>query len=386
MKHILILLISLTLYAESMKISLHELANHLSESNHINIIIDPKIQIDSNFYFYTLLSPKISLNAFRIIVNENGFDFLKLGGIYYLTKKKIIDKISHFEYIKYNNIPYEKLEQLAKFFSVEMVNVGGSQIVVKYQDKNNFKSFNRFVKTLSRVKHVYLEGEIISVNEQQLEDIGIDFTSIASSINSIGSFDIALFTNVNNNKSVQELINSRGINELGDVSFFINLLKESGAARVVTRPNMMIMDNGTSVFKSGQEIRIVTSSTDSVRNSGEYSSKQFEMLDVGLTLDCSAKILNDHALLDFKFVISELIEYKPLLDILIVGGHTFTSTFDIKDGEQIMLAGLTTSNDVTYNASVPYLPAVPLVGNLFNHDVDKVENISYIIYFKAIIK
>ncbi|PCI27258.1 MAG: hypothetical protein COB67_08880 [SAR324 cluster bacterium] len=384
MKHILILLISLTLYAESIKISLHQLANHVSESNHINIILDPKIDIESNFYFFSVLSPRISLNAFRIIISENGYLLSKLGNIYYLNKRP--EKKFKFEYIKYNNIPYEKLEKLASFFNTELVNVGGSQIIVKYLDVDMFHNFKRYVSTLSEVKHVYLEGEIISVNEQQLEDIGIDFTSIASSINSIGSFDIGLFTNVNNNVAVQELISSRGINELGDVSFFINLLKESGAAHVVTRPNMMIMDNGTSVFKAGQEIRIVSSSTDSVRNSGEYSSKQYEMLDVGLTLDCSAKILNGHALLDFKFVISELIEYKPLLDVLVIGGHTFTSTFDIKDGEQIMLAGLTTSNDVTYNASVPYLSAVPLVGNLFNHDIDKVENISYIIYFKATIK
>jgi len=384
MRIFLILLIALTLYSESIKISLHQLANHVSESNHINIILDPKIDIESNFYFFSVLSPKISLNAFRIIISENGYLLSKIGNIYYLNKRP--DKKYKFEYIKYNNVPYSKLEKLSSFFNLELIDVGSSQIIVKYLDVDMFHNFKRYVSTLSKVKHVYLEGEIISVNEQQLEDIGIDFTSIASSINSIGTFDIGLFTNVNNNEPVQQLISSRGISGLGDVSFFINLLKESGAAHVVTRPNMMIMDNGNSIFKAGRSIRIVSSSTDSIRNSGEYSSTQYEMLDIGLTLDCSAKILNNHAILEFKFVISELIEYKPLLDVLVIGGHTFTSTFDIKNGEQIMLAGLTTSEEVTYNSTVPYLSDVPYLGKIFNHDIDKLENISYIIYFKAVIK
>lgn len=383
MKYLFLLLLTASLYADSFKISIHELANHVSESNHINIILDPKIDFERNFYFYTELKPAISLDAFKIILENNGFTLKVFRKIYYLTK---IETNTNFDYIRFKNIPYDELKKLAVFFELELIKVSDSKVIVKYTNQDNYYNFKRFVDSVSVVKHVYLEGEIISVNETNLKDMGIDFASIASAISSTGSFDLGLFSNINNNQPVQELITARGLSNLGDISLFISLLKETGQANVVTRPNMVIMNNEKAVFKSGQKIRIVSSATDSVRQTGEYSSKQYQMLDVGLTLSCSADILDNHAVLDFIFEVSELQEYNPVLDTLITSTKSYISKFDIKNNEQIMLAGLTTSSESVYNSKVPLLGDIPLLGTLFNHDTTKREEISYLIYFKAVIK
>ncbi|MBE0515161.1 hypothetical protein [Sulfurimonas sp.] len=364
--------------------NIHELAQLVSDTNKINIILDPKVDISRNFYFYSSLTSKISLESFLIICESNGFELSNFNSIYYLTLKTA--EPQKYDFLTFKNIPFDDLLKLAAFFEVSLVKVGVNKVIVKYLKKESFINFKRFVDSVSAVKQIFLEGEIISVNETNLKDIGIDFASIASSIKTMGFFDTGLFTNINNNKEVQALISSRGLaGGLGDISLFINLLKETGQARVVTRPNMTVMNGEKSIFLSGQKIRIVASSTDSLRPTGEYSSKKFETLNVGLTLSCAADIYDGHAILDFNFEVSDLQEYNPSLGSLVTTTKSYISKFDIKNGEQMMLAGLTTSSTNQYNASIPILGDIPLLGSLFDHTVDKKEDISYLIYFKAVI-
>lgn len=385
--YILIILIFSSLYSNAGLITLQELSLIVSQSNKINILIDPKIDIKRNFYFYDDFNKNLTKQSFQFIIENNGLILKYLGDVYYITEDK---NDTQYDHIKYRNITTDDVKKISEFYKLDITFLGDSEIIVKYKDENKFLSFKKYLSKISSPKHVYLEGEIIAVNETKLNDIGIDFASISSKVFQVGSFDLGLITNVNNNDFIQQIIATRSTIsnplQLGDISSFISFLKDTGTSTVVTRPNMLIMDGKESVFKAGKQIRIVDSSTESIRDSGEYSSKQYQMLDVGLTLKCKAQIVEDKASLQFQFVVSDLAEYKPSLDELIIDNKTYTSTFNIVDGEEIVLAGLTSEMDIKSKSGLPFFSDIPLLGRLFEHESNTKQKISYIIYFKGTIK
>jgi len=385
MKRVLFLcFLALNLYSEVYKYSIHDLAFRVSETNHINIIVDPAIDIEKNFFFYSPLDAKLSFSSFQLLVQNSQYRIDIIDNIYYVTAKE--NEPFMFSYVTVKRLTQEQLERVSKYFEVDALFAGSHKIVVKYKDVNKYREFKSYVELIDNPRHVYLEGEIIAVSESKLKDIGIDFTSVANQVVDTGHFDLGVFSNANFNDSVKQLVSAYSINNLGDISLFVNLLKQTGSAHVVTRPNMLIMSGETSTFKSGKQLRIISSSTDSVRAAGEYSSKQFEMLDIGLTLSCKAEVIDDHAVLNFKFAVKELDTYAPELEQLIIANKSYESRFDIKDGDTLALAGLTSDLDTEDVYAVPLLSSIPFVGGLFRHTTENHDTVSYIIYFKAVIK
>ena len=369
---------------EVFKYTLQELAFTVSETNNINIIIDDKVDNEKIFYFNDSLDKDLSFDSFLFMLKDINYEISFNGKFYYITK----NNSDSFKYYYFKNplITSDKLLLLSKEFNIDLSLSDTHQIVAKYINYDDLKNFQKYLDNYLPPKHILLEGEILAVNETKLNELGIDFASIASTIKTTGSFDIGLFSNINYNDSIKKIISSNGISSLGDISVFISLLNATGYSKVVTRPNMLIRSGDKSTFQSGQQIRIVTGSTDSIRNTGEYSSKQYEMLGLGLILECNADIYNDDISLDFKFSVKDINTYQPELDTLIIDNKSFDTKVSIKNGDSVVLAGLTTSVKQTKNYSIPFISNIPYLGSIFQHDYDSVETVSYLIYFKASIQ
>jgi len=370
---------------EVFKYTLHDLAFLASEKNNINIILDEKIDNQKIFYFNDNLDNSLSFKTFVHLLKDINYNISYNGEFYYIEKDD--SQLYKFSYRNNPNFSVKHLSLLSAQFDVDLSLSDSTQLVIKYKDPASYINFKNYLSTYKPPKHVYLQGEILAVNETKLKEIGIDFTSIASTIKNTGSFDLGVLANVNANDAVKSIISSHGFNTLGDISLFISLLDATGFSKVVTRPNMIIRSGEKSVFKSGQQYRIITGSTESIRNTGEYSSRQYEMLDLGLKLECSATIYNEKNIdLDFKFSIKDVNTYQPDLERLILDNKSFSSKFSIKNNEDILIAGLTSSVKKTDNYSVPFLSDIPYLGSLFTHEYDSLNSISYLIYFKASIK
>lgn len=369
--------------SEVFNYSLQELAYTVSQTNKINIVIDSKLNNEKLFFFSDSLDKDLSFDAFMYMLRDIKYEISFNGKFYYITKNN--DDKFKFYYAKNPNISAKKLELLAKKFELDLSLSDANQIVVKYQNLEFLENFKTYLVNYKPIKQVFLEGEILAVNESLLNDIGIDFASIASTIKSTGSFDIGLFSNVNANDAVMSILSSYN-GSLGDISLFINLLHATGSSKVVTRPNMLIRSGNTSTFKSGKQIRIITGSTDSIRNSGEYSSKQYELLDLGLTLSCDATIYDNNIDLKFKFSVKDVTTYKPALDELIIDNKSYESDFYIENNSSIILAGLTSTSKSHDKYSLPILSDIPYIGEVFTHETTSNDSISYLIYFKATIQ
>lgn len=388
MRYIFILsLFFFNLFAnEAFNYSIQELAYTVSETNKINIIIDSKIKNDKLFFFNDELDKNLSFETFVYMLKDINYDISFNGKFYYITKGD--KKLSKYFYAKNPDISLEKLKLLSKEFNIDLSLSSSSQIVAKYVNKIDISNFQTYLLNFKPVKQVFLEGEILSVNETRLEDMGIDFVSLASTLKTTGSFNVGVFSKINNNDAVKSILNSSlvGSGGIGDISLFINLLHATGAAKVVTRPNMLIRSGDTSEFKSGKQMRIISGSVDSIRNTGEYSSKQYELLDLGLSLSCSAVIYNNNIDLNFNFSVKDINTYNPSLDQLIIDNKSYKSKFYIENNSSIILAGLTSDSTSSNVYKVPVLGDIPFIGNVFTHKTKSHDSISYLIYFKATIQ
>ena len=380
---IVLILISVNfLFADAFKFSLHELAFQVSINNKINIIVDPGIDDEQNFYFYNDLDTKLSRSAFELLLKENGYQLKAYDNLFYVTKQDV--KTYSYQHIKIQSLPFSQIQSISQFFDINVTHVDSDEYIVRYFDTQKYFKFTNMIHSLTRRKQISLEGEIIAVNESDLKDIGVDFTSVANAINQVGSASVGVLSNLNNNSLFQQFVKEQAVTNIGDITVFINFLKEYGDAKVVTRPNMIIRDGEQSQFKAGKQIRIIESSTDSVKPSGEYAAKQYKMLDVGLSFTCKANILEDYSVLDFSFEVSELEVYKPLLDELIITSKSFKSIFSVADGETIAIAGLTSQQEESIVSETPLLSSIPLIGDwLFTHTYKKKQTVSYLVYFKV---
>lgn len=383
---LLVFLLNICIHAiEVFKYSLHDLALIVSDTNNINIIIDDKIENEKIFFFNDPLDKILSFETFVYMLKDINYEISFNGKFYHVTKD---DSSLHKYFFAPNpNFTREQLSLLSQTFNVDLSLSNSSQIVVKYLNRTDLQNLNTYLQNYKPLKHVHLDGEIIAVNETALKDIGIDFSSIASTIKDTGTFDISLFSNINNNDAVKSIISSQGLNAFGDISVFVSLLEATGFSTVVTKPNMIIRSGSVSTFNSGKQIRIITGSTESIRNSGEYSSKQYEILDLGLSLECSANIYNDDTIdLDFSFSVKDIQVYEPQLDQLILDNKSFKSQFTLKNNDTVLIAGLTSTVDKTDIHSVPFFSDIPFFGSFFEHEINNSNSISYLIYFKAVIK
>lgn len=387
MKYLIILLFlyNSVFAVEAFKYTLQELAYTVSATNNINIILDESVDNEKFFYFNDELDKNLSFDSFMYMLKDINYEISYNGKFYYVTKNN--SDIAKFFYIKNPHISTKDLALLSKKFDLDLSLSSSSQIIVKYVNYDSLLNFQTYLKNYKSVKQVYLEGEILSVNETMLHDMGIDFVSISSALKNTGTFDIGLFSSINANDSVMSILSTvSDTSSLGDISLFINLLNATGASKVVTRPNMLIRSGDTSTFKSGKQMRIITGSTDSIRNTGEYSSKQYELLDLGLSLSCSAEIYDNKIDLDFKFTVKEINTYNPSLDELIIDNKSYDSKFNLDNNSSIIIAGLTSNVVKTDNYSIPILSDIPFIGSIFEHNTKSNESISYLIYFKASIK
>ncbi|MBI3836475.1 MAG: hypothetical protein HY288_00900 [Planctomycetia bacterium] len=163
---------------------------------------------------------------------------------------------------------------------------------------------------------------------------------------------------------------SKGLNAL------LRALQQNQRLDVLSRPQVMTMDNQPAYIQVGQKVpRVVTASFTSF---GQTTGT--ELYDVGLILGVTPRISPEGmVVMDIDAIKSELgaeAEGIPIAvsatgnvirspKINITEAHTTVSS---ANGETIVLGGLITKSEKRLNRRVPYLADVPLVGNLFRYD------------------
>ena len=161
-----------------------------------------------------------------------------------------------------------------------------------------------------------------------------------------------------------------------NVSVLLRALDESGSFEVLSRPQIMTLDNQQAFIQVGQRVpRIVNSQLTQL---GQINSLALE--DVGLLLGVTPRISPDgNVVMEIDAEKSEVGPEREGIPISVsaegeiirsprVDVATAQTTVSAASGQTIVIGGLISNSNMSISRKVPWLGDLPVLGNLFRFD------------------
>jgi type III secretion protein C len=203
---------------------------------------------------------------------------------------------------------------------------------------------------------IEIEATILELDITRLKDLGIDFSLQNGDLN-------ALFGGQQTNPTRSFSQGNIGANILtGALAGFavrITALEKSGALRVISRPRMSTLNNIPVVFNNQV--------TYYARVAGDRQVDLFPIT-AGLIMRVNPSVMYDGGELRTRLAI-DIVDGSP--SGLIVDGipavkqSSINTNAVVKQGESLMIGGMTIDTEYDYKSKVPVAGDIPVVGQLF---------------------
>lgn len=230
----------------------------------------------------------------------------------------------------------------------------------------NMPAYEGLVRSLDVAPQIVeLEATIIDVNVDKLRELGINWRLQSGDFSALFGGDIVRRTGNPLTDAVNTGAANRGLSLSGIIgsnnNFIarINALEERGAARVVSRPQLVTLSNVEAVFDRTR--------TFYVRVAGDRQVDLFNVT-AGTVLRVNPHVLTDNGQPRIRMVVN--VEDGALLDgrvdrIPVVERASVNTQALITEGESLLLGGLTVNSDLDSESSIPVLGQIPVLGELF---------------------
>ncbi len=165
----------------------------------------------------------------------------------------------------------------------------------------------------------------------------------------------------------------------GELKMFFDILETESSVKFLSAPQIMVIDNQTATFRVGDQIPIVTRSSQSTTDPNAPIVSEVQYRDTGTLLKVTPRI-NDGGMVTLE--ISQEVSNPGATPAVGGGGNvsisqrTIESTVIVHDGQSIVLGGLIRENTSNSKGGIPGLMHLPVVGNLFGSttkDVSRTE-------------
>lgn len=238
--------------------------------------------------------------------------------------------------------------------------------VVVRDRPENMPAYEGLVQALDvRPMIVELDATIIDLNIDKLRELGINWRIRSEGFNSVFGSDIVRrdgipANDIANTGSANRGLSLRGV--IGSNQEFIgriNALEEEGAARVVSRPQLVTLSNVEAVFDRSR--------TFYVRVAGDRQVDLFNVT-AGTVLRVNPHVLSEEGRTRIRMVVR--VEDGSVLDVSVdnipvVERASIDTQALINEGEGLLLGGLTVNAEFDAENGIPLLKDIPVLGNLF---------------------
>lgn len=230
----------------------------------------------------------------------------------------------------------------------------------------NMRAYEGLVQALDvRPMIVELEATIIDLNIDKLRELGINWRIRSEGFNSVFGSDIVRRDGIPANDIANTGAANRGLSlrgVIGSNQEFIGrvtALEEEGAARIVSRPQLVTLSNVEAVFDRTR--------TFYVRVAGDRQVDLFNV-STGTVLRVNPHVLSEDGKPRIRMVIR--VEDGTVLDasvddIPIVERASIDTQALINEGEGLLLGGLTVNSEFDAENGIPLLKDIPVLGHLF---------------------
>ncbi len=255
--------------------------------------------------------------------------------------------------------------------------------IIAVGDPLILKGIKKIIDELDKEKYqVYVQANIIEINKNNAQSLGVKYGFDAASISSSGG----LYTLSANFGGTTPLgltgllarMDDKSISSAFALNAAIDFLKTNGAAKSVSNPSILCVNNKESSIYVGKTISIVSGSVaNNTGGVGTGVTSTYKREDVGLTLKIKPRVSsNEKVTLSVEAILENIIDDGRNN----ATGQPVTAKQEVKTeailshGESIIIGGLIKSYKRKTQTKVPLLGDIPWIGEwLFSSTESTVE-------------
>jgi len=163
-----------------------------------------------------------------------------------------------------------------------------------------------------------------------------------------------------------------------DASVVLSALESVSKVKVISAPELVVLDNEKARLQVGDLVPIVTQSAVSVISPGAPVVNSVEYRETGVILDVAPRVNSGGLVtLDIAQEVSNVVQTTTsTINSPTISQRFFKTRVVVHDGETIGLGGLITDSATVSNSGLPWLTDIPVLGALFgtrNNTVTRTE-------------
>lgn len=337
-------------------ITLLDFTEMVSSQNSINIYIDEDLQKKNiSLFIPNEIKNEDLFFIYRDSLKKIGYDLPNLNGTYYISKTPDVELASFFYKLKYNSI-----ENVRKYLDYKKINyqyVDTTNTVTVFTSAEAYASIYLDIKSIdSEKKQVVLKFTIIEINEDKLNESGIQYSTLYKSADN--AMQNVLNTLVVPFQSEKPIFNN--------VTFYgaLKLFNEDNLLNIEQNPYILVQDSKEFIFQAVNNIPYKSSST--VTQASNVSNQtQIEYKDVGLKIRGKTLIYGDYVNLDLDLTIEDILNVEN--DTPTTYKRQLKSNTNLKYGQVLLLSGIKQNKLNKTNFAIPFISNIPYMGEIFKY-------------------
>ena len=256
---------------------------------------------------------------------------------------------------------------------------------------------------------VYIKAKIVEVNTNLAESIGVKYGFNGGAITSKGIFSLmassgaaplaisgelmsflnqggtrTIYNDAGNPIGTETSSNfqfDQGIKEVFSMGVALDLLKQNGAAQILSEPSILCTNNKESTIYVGRTQSIITQSQQSTQGSSNVLNN-YSREDIGITLKVKPRLSsNNKVTLEVETTIEDILPGSGAsADRPTTTKRSVNTNAIINNGQTIILGGLIKTATGKSSTKIPILGDIPILGRLFSSQGESKSKINVVIY------
>ena len=252
---------------------------------------------------------------------------------------------------------------------------------------------------------VYIQAKIVEVNTNLAENIGLKYGFNGGSITSNGLFSLAgnagasplalsssllgflnnqttsFDSNGNAYTSNERAFEFGKVSEVFALGAQLDLLKQNGAAQILSKPSVLSTNNKESSIYVGRTQSILTQAQQSTQGASAVINN-YSREDIGITLKVKPRLSsNNKVSLEIETTIEDILPGSGTsADRPTTTKRSVKTNAIVNHAETIILGGLIKSADGKSITKIPILGDIPIIGRLFTSKGDSGSKVNVVIY------
>ncbi len=243
-------------------------------------------------------------------------------------------------------------------------------------------SIKAMVKILDVEKpQVFVRARIIEINQNEADSIGIKYGLGGGALTDGGLFTFA--ANLGGSTlpfDPSKIMKLSGVTANAGIMFgaTIDFLSSNGAAKTLSEPTLLCVNNQESSIYVGRTEPVISSSQQGSATTS-LSRNTYTRQDIGLTLKIKPRLSSGD-----KVTLITTTKLEDIVNSSIPGLPSTTkrevvTTAIVNNGESVIIGGLIYSKDRVEEQGIPLLRSIPILGYLFKSEQESTTQINLVI-------